>query len=295
MFNEWEAATKGVGADCRGCESEVVATMQQCWTNSPPTELPPSIQSIDIDDKKLAGTVFKVELNALINLQVHAIPSYSKPLTAVWGVTQDVYSSAIGGAYEENIPLLRGLWPQASSATGLGLQSVLNTSLLTLGKAYRLYVFLRPRSDAFLSTPPQHEAHASLAFYTCHDAVMGETCYDHVTYGRRVGIHSHPQTYPGVNASSSFAEFQTMLYQKGVASCPMPCSIPDGWCHTAVQGDECYAHVAWAMHVGIVETPARYPGLSASSSFTDFQFALYKANTQVCTMPCIERWGWMLR
>merc|ERR1712019_206011 len=141
MGNEWEAVTTNVGADCVDCESEVVAAMYQCWTGHSKSELPPSIDGIDVEGSRLSTTVFKVEPDSLVQLGVQAKHPQSVPLTAVWAVTEDLYSSAIGGAFENTLPLLRGLWQGSNSSTTLGLSPVLNTSSLALGRSYRLYIF----------------------------------------------------------------------------------------------------------------------------------------------------------
>lgn len=63
---------------------------------------------------------------------------------------------------------------------------------------------------------------------SCHTAAAGEVCYDAVTWAMEQGIHSHPEWYPTLSASSSFEAFQRALHQKGGAECPEPCaSAPD--------------------------------------------------------------------
>jgi hypothetical protein len=48
-----------------------------------------------------------------------------------------------------------------------------------------------------------------------------------------------------------------------------------GQCRTAMQGkDKCWAHVHWAMTTGIKTHPEWYSGLTASSTFADFQCEL---------------------
>eukprot|EP00931_Biecheleriopsis_adriatica_P001304 TRINITY_DN10161_c0_g1_i1.p1 TRINITY_DN10161_c0_g1~~TRINITY_DN10161_c0_g1_i1.p1 ORF type:complete len:1243 (-),score=235.43 TRINITY_DN10161_c0_g1_i1:53-3733(-) len=59
-------------------------------------------------------------------------------------------------------------------------------------------------------------------------------------------------------------------------------------CHTAEPGDACHDAVTWAMQSGIFEHPEWYPGLSASSSFADFQAHLHEIETDdgACQPPC---------
>ena len=42
--------------------------------------------------------------------------------------------------------------------------------------------------------------------------------------------------------------------------------IQEDECHTAVEGEECYKHVMWAMTTGIKENPENYGQLTASSA-----------------------------
>jgi len=89
-----------------------------------------------------------------------------------------------------------------------------------------------------------------------------------------------------------------MFYQSGETTCPVPCAVKDGWCHTTQRGEECWEHVMWAKHRGIYLFPGRYPGLSNGSSLEDFQYFFHTSwdlQGVGCTRPCITRWGWMLR
>merc|ERR1712238_15257 len=45
--------------------------------------------------------------------------------------------------------------------------------------------------------------------------------------------------------------------------------------------------VSWAMQHGIHIHPDRYPGLSAESTFEEFQIVLHQANQERCAMPCL--------
>ena len=98
------------------------------------------------------------------------------------------------------------------------------------------------------------------------------------------GIKTNPQWYPGLTAKSSFAEFQCELAQKKGGDCEgfIPCinkgkckattSVAAGGCKAATKGkDRCWGHVNWAMTTGIKTNPQWYPGLTANSSFAEFQ------------------------
>ena len=58
-------------------------------------------------------------------------------------------------------------------------------------------------------------------------------------------------------------------------------------CRTSQVGEECYDAVQWAMTSGIVTNPEWYPGLTAESSFEDFQTFFFKERTLsgVCEAP----------
>merc|ERR1712238_99373 len=45
--------------------------------------------------------------------------------------------------------------------------------------------------------------------------------------------------------------------------------------------------VSWAMQHGIHIHPDRYPGLSAESTFEEFQIVLHQASQERCAMPCL--------
>jgi len=61
-------------------------------------------------------------------------------------------------------------------------------------------------------------------------------------------------------------------------------------CHTAVEGEPCFADVDWAMKVGITGHPDWYegecPGLKPTSDFEEFQACVYKINMTTCPLPC---------
>ena len=58
-------------------------------------------------------------------------------------------------------------------------------------------------------------------------------------------------------------------------------------CHTAVEGEECFEHVAWAMDHGIHETPEKYEGLTADSSFEESRKAPW--TTLAVSTPFFDR------
>jgi len=63
----------------------------------------------------------------------------------------------------------------------------------------------------------------SLPSPACHTSVAGEDCYAGVQWAMEHGIHRHPQWYPNLSSSSSFADFQSTLHEGGHHNCPVPC------------------------------------------------------------------------
>lgn len=122
--------------------------------------------------------------------------------------------------------------------------------------------------------------------YSCRTAVQGEDCYAAVTWAMTYGIRSNPEWYPGLTVSSSFEAFQTLFYDRAINSAVCPTLPCEEMCHTSQPGEECYPHIVWAMDVGILANPAWYPGLTAVSSFEDFQTFLHKISAE-CPLPCV--------
>jgi len=148
----------------------------------------------------------------------------------------------------------------------------------------------------------------------CHTAVRGEACYECVSVAMKDGIRSHPDQYGGLNASSSFEEFQAAIHRRSPRDCPLPCgaskraSSPrhgnsgvdsdadtgginskDGPCHTTRKGEACYEGVRWAMHTGIQKHPKWYHGLDKSSGIVAFQDLLHRSGYKHCPRPCAQQ------
>jgi len=291
MFNEWKAVTEGVGANCTGCESETVAVMEQCWKGEQ-TPASPSLLSVSVDGTRLPGYRFSVNRSQQVQLQVEATHPKGHNLTAVWAVTEEIVSDAVGGAAEATNPLLSGLWLGSTSPTVTGLTALFDASGLPAASAYRLYVFVRedPAQYAGGEAYPLREASATLPFHICHNAVPGEKCYQRVLSAMTSGVHADPGSYPGVTSSSSMTEFQMALHQAGDLSCPMPCGLEE-WCHTAVEGEQCFRHIQWAMSDGLRASPASYPTLGTTATFKEVQLALHAGRQGSCARPCAHSSG----
>jgi hypothetical protein len=57
-------------------------------------------------------------------------------------------------------------------------------------------------------------------------------------------------------------------------------------CHDAVDGEECFGSVNWAMDQGVTMHPEWYPSLSADSPFSAFQEHLHSLGLNNCSRPC---------
>jgi len=60
----------------------------------------------------------------------------------------------------------------------------------------------------------------------------------------------------------------------------------EGECYTAVEGEQCYKAVEWARTHGVRLQPSRYQGLTAGSTFEEFQAYLHKHRLEHCLRPC---------
>jgi len=110
-------------------------------------------------------------------------------------------------------------------------------------------------------------------------------------WAKQQGIFQNPSWYPGLTHESSFQDFQVILHSIGHSNCARPCvsnstSQSTQACHTAVQDEECFGHVTWAMQQGIFQNPSWYPGLTHESSFQDFQAILHSKGQGDCAQPC---------
>jgi len=221
-----------------------------------------------------------------VPLHVDATQALGHKLTAVWAITEEIVSNAVGGAFEATNPLLTGLWTGSREDLAYGLSVELNTSNLPSSEAFRLYVFVREDPASLGNrTFPLHEASATLPFHICHTARPTEACHEHVEYARRIGIRADRGAYPGVTPASSFEEVQMSLFMKGDRTCSMPCGL-EQYCHTATRWEQCYDHVKWALKKGIDRYPDLYPGLTNMSTFEDVQMSLYRKSNGLCTRPC---------
>jgi len=137
----------------------------------------------------------------------------------------------------------------------------------------------------------------------CHDAVVGDVCYNDTVWAKEYAIFTRPEWYPGLTNASSFADFQAHMHHCFWDRCPMPCTsttmhscqlVGRFWdgsqCEDAVPGGACHTEVTWAMDHGIYDHPEWYPSLTEHSSFQEFQARLFRGRqageSTNCKEPC---------
>lgn len=139
----------------------------------------------------------------------------------------------------------------------------------------------------------------------CRTAQKGERCYSDVVWAMR-HRNTHPEWYIGLNRCSDFHDFQRFMHNQvlnsGARRCPAPCASDErtppknaavckvkhdkGNCHTAVPGEDCYAHVIYTKSQA-ERYPAWYPGITKGSSLLDVQYYLH--TERMCPPPCFNQ------
>lgn len=135
-----------------------------------------------------------------------------------------------------------------------------------------------------------HAAHRPPACLTVGPSTGNSTkaCWDSVSWALASGVYEHPEWYPGLSGSSSSADFQAQMAQRGQSGCPMPCVEscltlgPDSGNASVA----CWEAIQWAKGTGIRDHPEWYAGLNASSSDTDIQSLMAKNKQNGCPTPC---------
>uniref|UniRef100_A0A7S2L9Y0 Uncharacterized protein n=1 Tax=Zooxanthella nutricula TaxID=1333877 RepID=A0A7S2L9Y0_9DINO len=288
MFNEWPDVTQNVSVPCTECEAEALGALQQCWTGGQPVTRPPTITGVEVNGSRLDDMSFIAPRSESVPVRVVATHPLGETLVGIYAVTDEIVSNAVGGAYEATNPLVAGVWPAAGvnattgASTAENLSVTMNTSGLSLGGEFRLYIFVRQDPETCQPNCRHQEAYASLAFRICHTAQAGEDCQSNVSYAMQTGIRTHPAAYPGLDGNSTFEEIQAMLYQMGRGSCPPPCGARD-WCHTATQGEECYVRVQ-----SLMDNQTALPHSLQNASFETVQAHIQSSRDGVCPRPCAE-------
>mmetsp|Transcript_78893 Transcript_78893/g.198264 ORF Transcript_78893/g.198264 Transcript_78893/m.198264 type:complete len:135 (+) Transcript_78893:84-488(+) len=99
--------------------------------------------------------------------------------------------------------------------------------------------------------------------------------------------HSDPGCVPAAAAAAAgHDQLLLQLGQAALSKAALPREAEEVECHTAVEGEECYSHIIWAMKTDIELRPRDYAGLTQDSSFEDFQAHLHKADRADCPAPC---------
>eukprot|EP00930_Biecheleria_cincta_P004767 TRINITY_DN10569_c1_g1_i1.p1 TRINITY_DN10569_c1_g1~~TRINITY_DN10569_c1_g1_i1.p1 ORF type:complete len:685 (-),score=110.48 TRINITY_DN10569_c1_g1_i1:338-2335(-) len=68
-----------------------------------------------------------------------------------------------------------------------------------------------------------HSAKGALEPDACQTALPGSKCHKIVSWAMESGIHQHPEWFPGLNATSSFEDFQHKYYDEKEQGCERPC------------------------------------------------------------------------
>lgn len=134
--------------------------------------------------------------------------------------------------------------------------------------------------------------------HRCHTAIAGEPCYDQVLWAMEE-VEAHPEWYPGLNKSSSVADFQALLHLGKKDSmgrrCPIPCdeeavdmahnnSIYLD-CHIAQKGEPCYDKVV-EVYNDTEKHPEKYDGISMDSTFEEVQTYVHSHGAHCDNLPC---------
>lgn len=90
-------------------------------------------------------------------------------------------------------------------------------------------------------------------------------CYVAVDWAMKVGIHKHPEWYPGLWPNSTWYNFQQLLHQTGYANCPVPCQLE------AVMGADAKQKFRFPAGFGrwrkvLIHTPRNLPHMSPGTA-----------------------------
>jgi len=103
----------------------------------------------------------------------------------------------------------------------------------------------------------------------CHTSQAGEECYDHVKWAMETGMKGHSEWYPGMTGTSTFEEFQKVLYTTNPegSKCKVPCEHSKGNVNQVVMSDS----VDTDLVAGCPRRP--YTGQKSGSGFCFAQLA----------------------
>ena len=65
---------------------------------------------------------------------------------------------------------------------------------------------------------------------SCHTSTPEDACFVHAQWAHSIGLHSHPEWYPGLQASATFEDLQRFMHNKPTElkkyGCAVPCRPP---------------------------------------------------------------------
>jgi len=167
-------------------------------------------------------------------------------------------------------------------------------------KQFQAYLHQQKNSDGqprcpmpcgFVETKEEKQHH-----HSCHTALGGEDCYNHVKYTMKQIPH-HPDWYVGLSKESTFGEVQRYLSNQhdgdGHRVCPKPCGLQraavkkgsNATCKTAEEGSACYNAVVWVHTKGYKDHPEWFKGITGKTSSQDIQNYLSKHKGSHCEHP----------
>mmetsp|Transcript_10043 Transcript_10043/g.28342 ORF Transcript_10043/g.28342 Transcript_10043/m.28342 type:complete len:451 (+) Transcript_10043:39-1391(+) len=97
-----------------------------------------------------------------------------------------------------------------------------------LRKARELFARKYPHMEADLEDPPcdfnfkKFYSDPGFNFWQCSTAKRGEKCYADVKWAMKYGIRVRPSWYPGLTKSSTFKEFQDVMFKQKRGHCTRP-------------------------------------------------------------------------
>eukprot|EP00933_Yihiella_yeosuensis_P055621 TRINITY_DN5446_c0_g3_i1.p1 TRINITY_DN5446_c0_g3~~TRINITY_DN5446_c0_g3_i1.p1 ORF type:complete len:1148 (+),score=179.25 TRINITY_DN5446_c0_g3_i1:19-3462(+) len=284
-INDWRAAGNDEPS------SDIVDAMQEVWTGKLPKIRAPKITATKVwnDYEPVPvplgftaghGAVVRIDISA------HDLPHNDAKAwednEVTWVVAEDTPGLQFGATSVVNgaVQICSG------SDSRSNLKILLDTSALQDGGTYRIYSFVRS------NVGPQNWQ------WGCSVPVDGDPCDKAVRWIMESGTSQHPEWYPSLTPASTYGEVQYFLSETH-KNCPAPCTgranvkeasinIPFKVCADASPSDRCGHHIAFARDVEMKTYPERYPNLTSTSSFRDWQRHFHSQSPGKCPAPCDE-------
>jgi len=119
----------------------------------------------------------------------------------------------------------------------------------------------------------------------CHTTVQGEPCWDNVVK-THMEVLENAASHEGIPANFTFEDIQLKLSLGNTSRCDhKPCP-----CRTTTEGEECFRHVEWVRHTGLLRHPELFVGLTNESTVEEIQYRLHPLVKDHCLLPCVAPW-----